>query len=444
MLKSLGNIIEKRPWLVISLVLLITIGFSILIPSLQIRTDFRDFMPDDEIVKANWRVIKTFGESQQMMFLYMDKQLSESSITPQALREQQYIEKELLKLNEVRESLSILTLIEQICQLEFGDIMENCTDEQIGIAVQDLLMDEVPRKIQIFDVDDPNEDIDYKRNQLISRGKSIDEIDVKNCYVSYDDESITFSIEVYDLSKFEDKMISPIPLVNVVEWYVDFENIVRPHEMLDIDYRIAAHIEPKHPLWEIGIGPLKNLRAILEHIKNRELFNTYKKEAYLWIKPPGQDIYFPLLLETGEVEFNVKKNLIEVKASREELANYGITLRYRFFELPAKLTNFKAGTRHYQTSILKLPWLRATINTNYLLNKFFPKSSLISYLKGRVSEKQGQISRALLAFLSLLYFSNRNIPTLTSKRTIRTAATMNWEMPVGSGATMREKASRPP
>jgi len=386
MLKWLGNIIEKRPWLVISLVLLITIGFSILIPSVKIRTDFKDFMPDDEIVKANQRVVKTFGESQQMMFLYMEKQLSESSITPQALREQQYIEKELLKLNEVRESLSILTVIEQICQLEFGDIMENCTDEQIAIAVQDLLMDKAPREIQIFDVNDLNEEIDYNRNQIFSKSKSIDEIDVKNCYVSYDDETITFSIEVYDLSKFEDKMISPIPLVNVVEWYVDFENIVKPHETLDIDYRIAAHLEPKHPLWEIGIGPLKNLRAILEHIKNGELFNTYKKEAYLWVKPPGQDIYFPLLLETGKVNFDVKKNLVEIKASREELGNYGIALRYGFFELPAKLTNFKAGTRYYQTSILKLPWFRVTVNTNYLLNKLekIRNSPVLGNIAGRL------------------------------------------------------------
>jgi len=49
MLTKLGGIIEKKPWLVVSLVVLITIGFSLLLPALEFKTDFSDFMPDDEI-----------------------------------------------------------------------------------------------------------------------------------------------------------------------------------------------------------------------------------------------------------------------------------------------------------------------------------------------------------------------------------------------------------
>lgn len=369
MLKWLGNIIEKRPWLVITLILLITIGFSTLIPGLEIKTDFRDFMPDNESIKANWRVVETFGQSQQVMFIYIDKQQAESTITPQALREQQYIEKELLKLNEVDQSVSIITILNQVCQVEFAEPMENCTDEQITIAIQDILLEKVPKTVQIFDVDDQNEKVDYNRYPWITKGRSIDEIDIKNCLISYDEETITFSIEVYDLSKFGYTLKSPIPLVNIVEWYIDFENIIKPHEMLDIDYRITAHIEPKHSLWEIGKGPLKNIKALLEHILNWELFNTYKKEAYLWIKPQGQSIYFPVQLKTGEVNFKNRENLIEIKASREELGRYGIALRYGLFELPAKLSNFKAGTRYYKSPIGKLPWLRITVNTSFLLNR---------------------------------------------------------------------------
>ena len=58
MLRVLGNIIEKRPWLVISLVLAITIGFSTLIPGIEMKTDFKEFMPDDEVVQGYWRIVK--------------------------------------------------------------------------------------------------------------------------------------------------------------------------------------------------------------------------------------------------------------------------------------------------------------------------------------------------------------------------------------------------
>lgn len=370
MLKYLGNLIEKRPWLVITFVLLITIGFSILIPGIELKTDYKEFMPDDEVVEAYWRVISTFGQTQLVMFLYVENEQTESTITPNALREQYYIEKELLKLPEIDEAISILTVIEQICFLEFGETFENCTDEQISIAIMDLLDNQIANSIKILPKDDYNEEIDYTRYPKIFRGKSLDEIDIKNCYVSYDDESMVFSIEVYDLLKFKTGLKSPIPLLNVVEWYIDFNNIIIPDPRLDIDYRITAHIEPKHILWEIGKGPLKNIITLFQNLRKRELFNTYKKEAFLWVRLPDQPMYFPLPLKTAEINFNTGKNLIEIKVAREELGNYGIAPRFGFFELPAKLTNFKAGTRYYKSPIGNLPWFRITANTSFLLDRF--------------------------------------------------------------------------
>jgi len=38
MLDKLGKIIEKRSWIVVGLILLITIGFSLFLPSLEIET----------------------------------------------------------------------------------------------------------------------------------------------------------------------------------------------------------------------------------------------------------------------------------------------------------------------------------------------------------------------------------------------------------------------
>ena len=368
MLKSLGNTIEKRPWLVISLVLLVTIGFTTIIPGIEMKTDFKEFMPEDEVVQSYWRIVETLGQSQQMMFVYIEKQRSDSTITPEALREQYYIGNELLKISEVSGVLSIITILDQACQLEFGNTIENCTDEQINTALEDILGEEEIKTIKLFNNDDPNEEVDYNRYPKILKGKSIDEIDVKNCHINYDEETISFIIEVYDLSKLESNIKSPIPLINIVEWYIDFENIIRPDPMLDIEYKITARIEPKHPLWEIGKGPLKNIKDILERIRNRELFNSYKKEAYLWIKQAGQGMSFPLPLETAEINFDTAKNQIEIKASREELGKYGIALRYGFFELPAKLTNFKAGTRYYKSPIGNLPWFRVTANMSFIFD----------------------------------------------------------------------------
>lgn len=385
MLKRLGNIIEKRPWLVISIVLLITIGFATLIPGLEMKTDFKEFMPDDEVVKANWRIMQYFGQSQQIMFLYIEKDQAESVISPNALREIRFIEKELLKLPEVEETLGLNIILDQACFLEFGTTLENCSDEQLKIIINDILGENFPDSIKIFNKDDQNENIDYNRFPRISRGKSIDEIDIKNSYVSYDEESITFAIEVYDLSTFESNLKSPIPLTNVVEWYIDFENIIQPDKLLDIDYKITAHIEPKHSLWEIGEGPLKNLRAIFQQIRNRELFNTFKKEAYLWVRLPEQPMFLPIQLKTAEINFNTQKNLIEIKTSREELGNYGIAVRYGFFELPAKITNFKAGTRYYQLPVGKLPWFRISADTEFIL-KIFEKIQDRPFLS-KISER---------------------------------------------------------
>ena len=324
MFRQLGRLIDKRPWLVISIVLLITIGFATLIPGLEFKTDFQEFMPEDEVVQANMDILEKFGQSQAVMLLYIETQQATNILSPESLKEINYIEKELLKIPEVESSLSLNTLIEQVCFLEYGEEFQNCSDEQIRTIINDILNDNVANEIKILKTDDSNEAVDYNRYPRISKGKSIDEIDIKNCYIAYNQDSFTFTFEVYDLEAFESKLKSPIAYSNIVEWYLDFEIIIRPDERLDIDYKITAHIEPKHNLWEIGKGPLKNIISILQKIKGRELFNTYKKEVYLWVKLPEQPMSFPLKLETGNVFFDIQKNQIKIDVSKEELGKYCI------------------------------------------------------------------------------------------------------------------------
>ena len=56
MLDKLGVFISKHPWLVVGLILLITLGFGSLLPTLEMQTSMDDFLPDDETVMASERI----------------------------------------------------------------------------------------------------------------------------------------------------------------------------------------------------------------------------------------------------------------------------------------------------------------------------------------------------------------------------------------------------
>ena len=368
MLKQLGDIIEKKPWLVIAIVLIITIGFSTLVPSLEMKTDFSDFTPDEEVVRASNRRSEYFGQTQQVLFLYVQKENAESVITPKALREQYYIQKELSKNPEVDNVFGIPYLVDQVCLIEFGQSFENCTDEQISTVIKDILEEEATGVMKIFTYDDPNEEIDYKRYPRLSIGRSIDAIDIKNCYIESNDEEIIVTFEVYDLSYLDKKIRSPIPFNNVMEWYIDFDNLIIPDERLNISYRLSAHLEPTYPFWEFGNGLIKNIKALLQSIVNRE-YSSYKKEVYLWIKPFEETMYLPVPLEKSELNFLINKNQIVINIPRIEIGYYGVAPSFGPYELPAKITNFKAGSRYYQTPFMNLPWLRFTANTSFLFEK---------------------------------------------------------------------------
>ena len=141
MLEKLGVFIEKKPWIVVIIILLITIGFSSLIPSLEMETTAEDFYPDSEIVNANLRIIDDFGSIGEVIMVLVEKQNSENVITPESLKEQYRIMKDLELIKDINMTISIVSFIDIICQIEFGNSMINCTDEQIITAFH-YLMDE--------------------------------------------------------------------------------------------------------------------------------------------------------------------------------------------------------------------------------------------------------------------------------------------------------------
>ena len=395
MLTFLGETVEKRPWLIIGIVLMITVGFGSLLPSLEMETSTEDFMPDDEIVNANQRVTEYFGQSSEMLLVYVEKQNAQNVITPQSLKEEYQVLKGLEEFDEVESSISVAGFVDNICQFEFGDTLLNCTDEQIETAYNDMMSIINVDELKMLELDDPNEEIDFTPNQLLSNGKNIDSLDIKNYYIDSTDNTFIFSIEVYDVSSFKNEILSPHRKINTWEWYIDFKNLIAPDEMLsDMSYQIAAHIEPSEPSWEIGNGIIGNIKVILNNIRNQQLFNSYNPEVYLWIKLPGQDVSFPLLLKTGNVTFNVDKNRIEMKVDKDELGKYGIAPKFGSIELPAKIGKSKAGVRIYQSPILSQPWKRVTVNISFIqkLVEGIQNRPLINLVSTRILNVFGEFS----------------------------------------------------
>ena len=97
MLWKLAKLIQNHPWIVVTLIIMITIGFSIFIPSLQFKTDFEDFMPEDELVDANNRIQEYFGQTEPLIIIRWEKENSENVITPNAIHEIQYLQNNLEK-----------------------------------------------------------------------------------------------------------------------------------------------------------------------------------------------------------------------------------------------------------------------------------------------------------------------------------------------------------
>jgi len=132
----------------------------------------------------------------------------------------------------------------------------------------------------------------------------------------------------------------------------------------------------------------------LNNIKNHQLFNSYKSEVYLWIKAPGQDISFPLVLETGNVTFNVNENRIEMEVDKDELGKFGIAPKFGYMELPAKIGKSKAGVRIYQSPILSQSWKRVTINLSFIQKLFegIRNRPLIDSISTRILNVFGEFS----------------------------------------------------
>ena len=95
MLRQWGTIIEKHPWFVVITILIITIGFSTLLPNIQFKTDFSDFSPEDELVRANRMARNLLLDIEAQSDEELDRLINEFRIMN--IKYQKALEKRVLK-----------------------------------------------------------------------------------------------------------------------------------------------------------------------------------------------------------------------------------------------------------------------------------------------------------------------------------------------------------
>ncbi len=341
MLSKMAYFIEKKPKTVMAIIIVITLIFGMFIPSLKGGTSTKDFMPDNEMVRANNRINEYFGEKTEPIMIVLHGDVT----SPQSIRKIYEIGKELKTLNGVKDVVSISTFVAMLCGMEYMKSIENCSDEEIKNAYEDLLSD-----TKCISIQDDAEDSSYGF------------ADIDSYSIKSDDRNITFVIKVRDMSSLQKSHAGS------VEWYVSFKNKVDPAS-LNLTYSISARMERQS--WEIGRGIKNNVVAI---------FNGSQLKSYISMGKDGKMMTFDI---NATASIDHGKNEVKIIIPRKELGKFGIAPSFGNVSLPAKLYDIKAGSR-----VFMLPSL-FSINTA-LIEKFFSmveQSYILSSMLNRIMEK---------------------------------------------------------
>ena len=363
MLTSVGNFIEKKPYIVIVAVLLVTLAFSASIPLMESGTSMSDFLPDNEIVRANQKVMDYFEGNYEILMVYAK---AKNVTSPTSIREQYRLTEELYTRNFVEGVIGIPLFINNVCFMEYGRDIDNCSDREIQDAFSDIMSNR--KNVTILSSPDPKE------------SKIQNSLNIKNAFIKDNNTSLIFTIEVYQLSDLTNLHSNP------VEWNILFGNKFIFSEEMNVSYKLSARLEPK-PVWILGDGLFQNVK----NMRSRNLFRFYEKNVYLWIKPPHRDIWFPVMLKNAKFDIEQTKNQIVVTVKKEELQRFGIAPKFMGMEFPAKLNRLKVETRVYGLTKLNLPWFRISVNSTFISNliEWSQSRSLIKRISDTILSRYG-------------------------------------------------------
>ncbi len=136
MLSELASFIERKPKVVVAIIIFITLIFASFIPSLKMGTSTKDFVPDNEMVRASDRINEYFGEDEEpvMIILYGKDVVSVDSI-----KAEYNIGKKLKEISGTEGVVGVANFVSAICGMEYQKDMEECSDDEIRNAYNDLM-----------------------------------------------------------------------------------------------------------------------------------------------------------------------------------------------------------------------------------------------------------------------------------------------------------------
>ena len=127
-MEALGGFIQRFAVPILVIVLIISVFFISLVPKLSFKTDIRGFLPDNEMSRANTRVMDYFGDAPSIHFILVEAVNKEEDVLePYSLKEQYKLIKSLKELDGVEETLSIADVVNILYQykIDKGDVTIN-------------------------------------------------------------------------------------------------------------------------------------------------------------------------------------------------------------------------------------------------------------------------------------------------------------------------------
>ena len=142
MFEKLSMVIVKKPLSVLTFAVLITIFFSVFIPSVQFDSNLEHFVPENDVMKAQEKVNNYFGEGYSVHMIYTS---SDNVLDAKSLREEYAVIENASSVRGVEEVISFAGIVD-LCRVNFEDMgydedkgIYNCTDVEINERVKWIL-----------------------------------------------------------------------------------------------------------------------------------------------------------------------------------------------------------------------------------------------------------------------------------------------------------------
>ena len=135
MFEKIGRVIVKKPLPILTVTILITLFFSVFIPSVHFDNNLEHFVPENDVMKAQEKVNNYFGAGYSVHMIYLS---SDNVLYGESLREEYAITENASGISGVEEVVSFAGIVD-LCRVDFEDRSYdedkgicNCTDVEIN------------------------------------------------------------------------------------------------------------------------------------------------------------------------------------------------------------------------------------------------------------------------------------------------------------------------